>query len=99
MTTVHDPLAVREQVRAFALTLPGAAERFPWGECVVKVGSKVFVFVGVGTHPPGINVELKDPQAHEHAMSVPGARGSRSPSPGRRPPPRCCATGSRRATA
>ncbi|MFF7214993.1 MmcQ/YjbR family DNA-binding protein [Streptomyces sp. NPDC008238] len=78
MTTVHDPLAVRAKVRAFALTLPGAAEEFPWGESVVKVNRKVFVFLGAGdgSHPPGINVKLKDPQLHEHAMSVPGARPS-----------------------
>ncbi|MFD8073824.1 MmcQ/YjbR family DNA-binding protein [Streptomyces sp. NBC_00510] len=78
MTTVHDPLAVREQVRAFALTLPGAAEEFPWGESVVKVNKKVFVFLGTGdgSHPPGINVKLKDPQVHEHALSVPGAEPS-----------------------
>ncbi|MDX2704695.1 MmcQ/YjbR family DNA-binding protein [Streptomyces sp. PA03-6a] len=78
MTTVHDPLAVREKVRAFALTLPGAAEEFPWGESVVKVNKKVFVFLGTGdgSHPPGINVKLKDPQVHEHALSVPGAEPS-----------------------
>lgn len=78
MTTGHDPLAVREVVRAFALTLPGAAEEFPWGESVVKVAKKVFVFLGVGdgSHPPGINVKLKDPEAHGHALSVPGAEPS-----------------------
>lgn len=75
MTVARDPLAVREEVRAFALALPGAEEEFPWGESVVKVNKKVFVFLGVddGSHPPGINVKLKDAEIHEHAMSVPGA--------------------------
>ncbi|MYX38425.1 MmcQ/YjbR family DNA-binding protein [Streptomyces sp. SID8377] len=65
-------------MRAFALTLPGSAEEFPWGESVVKVGKKVFGFLGAGdgSHPPGINVKLKDPRLHEHALSVPGAQPS-----------------------
>ncbi|MGK5632280.1 MmcQ/YjbR family DNA-binding protein [Streptomyces sp. URMC 123] len=68
-------LRVRERVRAFALELPGAVEEFPWGECVVKVNKKIFVFLGAdeGERPPGITVKLKDPQAHEHAMAAPGA--------------------------
>jgi len=71
----RDPLAVRERVREFALELPGAVEEFPWGECVVKVNRKIFVFLGAedGDHPPGVTVKLTDPQIHEHAMSVPGA--------------------------
>ncbi|HEX5568964.1 MAG TPA: MmcQ/YjbR family DNA-binding protein [Streptomyces sp.] len=69
------PAAARERVREFALELPGAAEDFPWGQSVVKVNRKIFVFLGPedGDGPPGITVKLTDPQAHEHAMSVPGA--------------------------
>ena len=37
---------VREKVRAFALSLPGAVEDHPWGEDVVKVRGKIFVFLG-----------------------------------------------------
>ena len=37
----------KEAVRAFALGLPGAWEDFPWGESAVKVGTKVFAFLGV----------------------------------------------------
>ncbi|WP_328967675.1 MmcQ/YjbR family DNA-binding protein [Streptomyces sp. NBC_00239] len=66
-----------EQVRAFALDLPGAAEEFPWGPegCVVKVNKKIFVFLGNadGPNPPGVSVKLKDETLHEHAMAAPGA--------------------------
>ena len=34
-------------LRAFALRLPRAREEFPWGERVIKVGKKVFVFMGM----------------------------------------------------
>ncbi|MFG2193692.1 MmcQ/YjbR family DNA-binding protein [Streptomyces sp. NPDC048639] len=69
------PLKVREKVRAFALGLPGAVEEFPWGESVIKVNKKVFVFLGVddGSYPPGVTLKLKDEAVHEHAMSCPGA--------------------------
>ncbi len=33
-------------LRRFALTFPGAHEDFPWGEAVIKVKAKVFVFLG-----------------------------------------------------
>jgi predicted DNA-binding protein (MmcQ/YjbR family) len=36
---------VAAAVREFALTLPGAYEDFPWGERVIKVNKKVFVFL------------------------------------------------------
>ncbi|MEE1942878.1 MmcQ/YjbR family DNA-binding protein [Streptomyces sp. TRM 70361] len=67
--------AVRERVREFALALPGAWEDFPWGQSVVKVHRKIFVFLDreEGGSPPGITVKLTDPGAHGHAMAVPGA--------------------------
>ncbi|MEU5211026.1 MmcQ/YjbR family DNA-binding protein [Streptomyces sp. NPDC020742] len=75
MAKASDPAAVRERVRRFALGLPGAVEEFPWGESVIKVNKKVFVFLGVedGSHPLGITVKLTDPEAHAHALSSPGA--------------------------
>ncbi|MFI1963034.1 MmcQ/YjbR family DNA-binding protein [Streptomyces pathocidini] len=75
MAAAKNAPKVREKVRAFALGLPGAVEEFPWGESVIKVNKKVFVFLGSeeGGDAPGISVKLKDPEAHEHAMSVPGA--------------------------
>ena len=70
-----DALATWEKVRAFGLTLPGAGEEFPWGETVVKVNKKIFVFLGVtdGSYPLGLTVKLTDEVAHAHALSAPGA--------------------------
>ncbi|MET7934245.1 MmcQ/YjbR family DNA-binding protein [Streptomyces sp. NPDC005322] len=79
MAALKDPLRVRGAVRDFALGLPGAYEDFPWGESVVKVNKKIFVFLGEGGgegeggRPPGVTVKLRDEKAHEHAMSAPGA--------------------------
>jgi predicted DNA-binding protein (MmcQ/YjbR family) len=56
-----------DAVRSFALDLPGAWEDHPWGETVIKVGKKIFVFLG----EDGLSVKLTD--SHEHAMSVSGA--------------------------
>ncbi|ARF58572.1 MmcQ/YjbR family DNA-binding protein [Streptomyces gilvosporeus] len=75
MAKAAGPAAVRARVRTFALGLPGAVEEFPWGESVIKVNKKVFVFLGVedGSHPPGITLKLTEPEAHAHALTAPGA--------------------------
>ncbi|WP_328535702.1 MmcQ/YjbR family DNA-binding protein [Streptomyces sp. NBC_00344] len=67
-----------EKVRQFALALPGASEEFPWGETVVKVNKKIFVFLGVtdGSSPLGVGAKLTGAQAHAHALSSPGAAPS-----------------------
>lgn len=67
-----------EKVRSFALDLPGAGEEFPWGDTVVKVNKKIFVFMGVtdGSHPLGVGVKLTDEALHAHALSCPGAEPS-----------------------
>ena len=55
------------------MSLPGAYEDFPWGESVIKVNKKVFVFLGPneGNEPAGMSVKLKDSNAQ--ALMVPGA--------------------------
>jgi predicted DNA-binding protein (MmcQ/YjbR family) len=59
------------RMRACALGLPGATEDFPWGETVVKVGKKVFVFLGraEGDSPAGLSVKL--PVSGAAALSLP----------------------------
>ncbi|MEV5340374.1 MmcQ/YjbR family DNA-binding protein [Streptomyces sp. NPDC052676] len=75
MATAAHALKKWEKVREFTLSLPGAAEEFPWGESVAKVNKKVFVFLGVddGSHPLGVTVKLTDDTAHAHALTAPGA--------------------------
>jgi len=64
--------AVRKQVLAFALGLPGAYLDHPWGEDVAKVGKKVFVFLGTADgQEPGMSVKL--PDSREQALLSPGA--------------------------
>lgn len=66
-------------MRAFALSLPDAFEDFPWGERVIKVNKKIFVFLGgddraeTGDVATGGGFSLKLRESHHHAMSVPGA--------------------------
>ncbi|GFE13012.1 hypothetical protein Sgleb_10590 [Streptomyces glebosus] len=76
MAKAAGPAVVRERVRAFALGLPGAVEEFPWGESVIKVNKKVFIFLGVGdgSHPLGVTLKLTAPEAHAHALTSPGAK-------------------------
>lgn len=75
-------------LRAYALSLPGATEHFPWGERVAKVAKKVFVFLGhadadqatasaakaknIGT-PGGISLSVKLPSSRDAVLSLPFA--------------------------
>ena len=56
-----------DDLLAFALTLPEAWEDHPWDETVVKVRTKIFVFLGTER----ITVKLEE--SHEHALSIEGA--------------------------
>jgi predicted DNA-binding protein (MmcQ/YjbR family) len=62
--------SVRDKVRAFALSLPGASEDHPWGEDVAKVGGKVFVFLGPSRSR---RMTVKLDESHGHALSIEGA--------------------------
>jgi predicted DNA-binding protein (MmcQ/YjbR family) len=69
---VSRPRALRRRVLAYALGFPGAHEEHPWDEDVAKVGSKIFVFLGMeDSLEPGMTVKLRE--SHEQALSVPGA--------------------------
>lgn len=57
-----------------ACALPGAHLDFPWGERVVKAGSKVFVFLGSDEPSSSAGLSLKLRDSHEEAMATPGAK-------------------------
>ena len=57
--------------KGFALSLPGAWEDHPWGDTVVKVGKKIFVFLGMdGDDSVGASVKL--PDSRDQALSMAG---------------------------
>ena len=60
-----------ESLREFALTMPGAWEDLPWGDTVIKVKKKIFVFLGDGDETSGISVKLDE--SLEEALAVDGA--------------------------
>jgi predicted DNA-binding protein (MmcQ/YjbR family) len=66
---------IRERLRAFALGLPEAHEDCPWGDAVIKVNKKIFLFLGVDEPTdkwaPTFGVKL--PESRDHALTVPGA--------------------------
>jgi len=66
-----DPIrTVRAKLFEFALGLPEAHEDFPWGERVVKVNKKVFVFLGRDMDPLfGLGVKL--PTSGRAALRMP----------------------------
>ena len=56
-------------LRTYALTFPEATEEFPWGERVIKVRGKIFVFLG---NQEGIlRVSVKLPISFEMALTLP----------------------------
>jgi predicted DNA-binding protein (MmcQ/YjbR family) len=70
------PQAVAERLKAEALGFPGAWEDHPWGETVVKVGKKVFVFLGMSPaerEDGSYGFSVKLPESGEQALLLPGA--------------------------
>ena len=68
-----DGFAVRAEaaLRHYALSLPGTHEDFPWGERVVKVHNKVFVFLGRDQDPERFALSVKLPTSHKSALRLP----------------------------
>ncbi|HTO76417.1 MAG TPA: MmcQ/YjbR family DNA-binding protein [Thermoanaerobaculia bacterium] len=59
-------------LRRFALGLPGATEHSPWGERVVKVAGKVFVFLGADPLPDGeMGLSVKLPESGRETLELP----------------------------
>jgi len=65
-------LQLRQRLLTHALAFPETYVDHPWGETVVKVNKKVFVFAGAddGDRP---GVSLKLPESHDQALGLPGA--------------------------
>lgn len=67
MAKKSSPMA---ELRTRALRYPGATEHFPWGERVVKVKGKVFVFLGRDDGDE-VGLSVKLPHSGEAALSLP----------------------------
>jgi len=64
-------------LRTFALGLPEAREEFPWGERVIKVNKKIFVFFGLVDDPEGkLMLGVKLPATGVYALQMPFVRPS-----------------------
>lgn len=69
-----DLIAAAFALREYALSLPGAEEDFPWGERVVKVRKKVFVFLGKpGGDAERLSFSVKLPVSGAAALTRPQA--------------------------
>ena len=69
MSARSESASAEEELRAFALGYPEATEAFPWGERVIKVRGKVFVFMT----PPGsesFGVTVKLPSSAEDVLAL-----------------------------
>jgi len=64
--------AIQAELLGFALALPEAYEDRPWGETVVKVRGKIFLFWGDA--PTALAFALKLPRSHGYALSLPYAK-------------------------
>jgi predicted DNA-binding protein (MmcQ/YjbR family) len=63
------PAVKSKALRDFAASLPGAEEAHPWGELVMKVKKKVFVFFGRAPDWEGMSVKL--PKSKRDALAHP----------------------------
>jgi predicted DNA-binding protein (MmcQ/YjbR family) len=63
------PKAALAAVRKHALSYPEAVEDFPWGDQVIKVKGKIFVFLGAGKDG-GFGISAKLPETHELALTL-----------------------------
>jgi predicted DNA-binding protein (MmcQ/YjbR family) len=58
-------------LREYGLSFPGTREDFPWGHRALKVGAKVFVFMGADDKGWGLSVKL--PVSANEALALPFA--------------------------
>ena len=70
---MSDPKRTHRRILEFALGLPEAYADHPWGETVVKVAKKIFVFLGSEESPtwPAMSVKLRE--SIDQALAIPAA--------------------------
>jgi predicted DNA-binding protein (MmcQ/YjbR family) len=62
----------REHAQAYALGFPGAYAEHPWGQTVVKVKNKVFLFVNGAIAPEdGVSLSVKLPLSGPDVLEMP----------------------------
>lgn len=61
---------LEKRLRAHALALPEAYEAFPWGERVIKVAQKIFVFLNCDASG-GLKVTVKLGPSSEEVLRLP----------------------------
>ena len=62
----------REHAQAYALTFPGAYSEHPWGQTVIKVHKKVFLFVNGAIAPEdGVSLSVKLPHSGADLLQMP----------------------------
>src|SRR5215207_5315920 len=62
----------RDHAQAYALTFPGAYAEHPWGQTVIKVKRKVFLFVNGAIVPEdGVSLSVKLPQSGADVLQLP----------------------------
>lgn len=65
------PKGAEKELRDFALRYPEASEEFPWGERVIKVNKKIFVFLG--RSDGSLSMATKLPNSGVAALMLPFA--------------------------
>ena len=70
----HNKPTPREHAQAYALAFPGAYAEHPWGQTVVKVSKKVFLFVNGAIAPEdGVSLSVKLPHSGGDLLQMPFA--------------------------
>ena len=69
MPATVTPKRALAALRKHALAYPEAVEDFPWGDRVIKVRGKIFVFLGAG-QDGGFGISAKLPETHELALTL-----------------------------
>ncbi|CAN5365108.1 hypothetical protein BH09MYX1_BH09MYX1_10170 [soil metagenome] len=70
------PRSMQPLLRERALSYPDTEEAFPWGERVIKVKKKVFIFMGDVTKPDVLQMAMKLPFSGPAVLKRPYAKPS-----------------------